>query len=361
MQTEEYSQVKKRSLAAFSQVFKEQPTVFELTPIGIKDEWLGKVSPKTGIFRYHLEFPSGFTTDFVGKWKSRSIILDGARVICAGDPLLLIQQLLNRKIFGFNDCEKRENTFYRNVSRTLSEHLPNLYWAVASKNGTEFLALEEIKGAKKPNPADFFKIIDTITDFHAKYYSKTSAAAQLGLNIYTENDYKRAKNTLLSMWRKHNSQNVVIFTTQELEKIENFIKNIDQERAKLSKKHQTLTHNDFSRRNIFIKNGKVIIFDWEMACWQNPEHDFVELLAFDLEKLTDKDIILLVKRFRAQLSKKTGKKLADKEYFALIRYNLLEFAVNKMSILRAFNVGRNIPAINRLPKNVARLIRIFGI
>ena len=362
MSTEEFKNTRRKSKAAFDVMFKEQPIVFELQPISNDDCILGKVSSQNepSIYRYKLEFASGLKITFIGKWKSRKVIINGAKVICGGSFTLLVSQLIHRKVLGFNDSEYRENIIYKNIDSKLKKYFLDLYWHIGDQHGVHFLAMEEVKG-KKSTTDDYKKIIDAITDFHANYYNKTKCIENLHLNNYSNEDYAKTSHTLLRMWRMFEVENDVIFTTSELEKIESFIKNIVAERSKLPKNHFTLTHNDFSTRNIFKKDENYIIYDWEMACWQNPEHDLMELLCCDLGKLTDQEIIDLVKYFRKTLEKKTGRKLSNDEYIQTIRFNLLEFAINKMSVLRAFNQKAKLAYLKRLPKNVARLIRIFGI
>lgn len=362
MSTEEFKKTRRQSRAAFNVMFKQQPDVFELKPIMTDDCILGKVSSSSepSIYRYHLKFKSGLELSFIGKWKSRKVIINGAKIICGGSITLLTSQLIHRKVLGFNDSEFRENIFYKNIDPSLKEYLVDLYWHIGDQSGVHFLAMEEVKGTK-PKTSDYPKIIDAITDFHAKYYNKKSCVEKLHLNNYTENDYRKASNTLLRMWRMFDAENDVIFTTTEIETIEYFIKNIGEEYAKLPQKHKTLTHNDFTTRNIIMRDGKVVILDWEMACWQNPEHDLIELLCCDLGNMSNQDILDITKKYRKILASKTGHKLTNDEFLQVIRFSLLEFAINKMSTLRAFNQKAKLPFLARIPKNVARLIRIFGI
>lgn len=362
MQTEDYPNIRRKSRAAFDVIFKEQPEKFILEPVGTKDSILGQIALKEpSIFRYKLEFKSGFKTEFIGKWKSRKLIINGAKVICADSISLLTSILLRRKVLGFNHSEYRENAFYQNVDSSLKQYLIEQYWHIGDQNGVHFLAMEEIKGATRPKTDDFKKIIDIITDFHAKYYQKRTVIEKMSLNYYTDEDYNRSSKMLLKMWRTLSSQNDVIFTTQEIDTIENFIKNIAAERKALPNNHFSLTHNDLSTRNIFKKDDNFYIYDWEMACYQNPEHDLIELLCSNLGKMTDAEIISLIKYFRSTLTKKTGRKLSDKEFRSLLRFNLLEFSTNKLSSLRLFNLRAKVAFINQFTKNSARLIRLFGI
>lgn len=45
---------------------------------------------------------------------------------------------------------------------------------------------------------------------------------------------------------------------------------------------RTLVHNDFNPRNIARHDGRVVVYDWELATVDVPQRDVVELLAFTL-------------------------------------------------------------------------------
>lgn len=48
---------------------------------------------------------------------------------------------------------------------------------------------------------------------------------------------------------------------------------------------KTLIHNDFNPRNLgFRKNGDFVILDWELASWNWPQRDAIELIAFVLSQ-----------------------------------------------------------------------------
>ena len=175
MSTEEFKDTRRKSRAAFDVMFKQQPDVFELESLSNEDCILGKVSSvsEPSIYRYHLKFKSGLELSFIGKWKSRKVIINGAKVICCGSITLLTSQLIHRKVLGFNDSEFRENIFYKNIDQDLRKYLVDLYWHIGDQGGTHFLAMEEAEGSKAKT-SDFPAVIDAITDFHSKYYNKKS-------------------------------------------------------------------------------------------------------------------------------------------------------------------------------------------
>jgi NADP-dependent 3-hydroxy-3-methylglutaryl-CoA reductase len=45
---------------------------------------------------------------------------------------------------------------------------------------------------------------------------------------------------------------------------------------------QTVVHNDFNPRNVAVSDGRVVVYDWELATIDVPQRDVAELLAFTL-------------------------------------------------------------------------------
>jgi hydroxymethylglutaryl-CoA reductase (NADPH) len=61
----------------------------------------------------------------------------------------------------------------------------------------------------------------------------------------------------------------------------------------LKKSVKTLVHNDFNTRNVGIrKNGKICIYDWELAMLNIPQRDIFEFLAFTLDPDFHEDRLL---------------------------------------------------------------------
>ena len=279
-------------------------------------------------------------------------------MLSGGDPLLLLLLVKNHKIIGYNKSSVREASLYKGFDDTLKEYLPDTMGSSASRlSGECFIAMEELP----PNvctAVHVFPMIDAIAQFHARYYGDNSCVKALGINCYTPDDYRRTRSCIKRMFASLNAENFEVFGKDKLEQINRFIDNIHTEFA-IVEKRRTLTHNDYSVRNICLKDGPICIYDWELACFQNPEHDIAELLISVMHDMTESEIITALDYYRKKLSELTGEALTDEEFLSALHFNTLEFCVNKLSILRIAGNYLKLSYTRQLAENTARMLDVL--
>ena len=324
------------------------------------DSITNKVSlSKPSIYIYEIEFDNNTRITFVGKWKSKKIIINGISLISNKDIKIATLLTKNHKIFGYNKSYIREILFYKNINSDLKKYLINTRGFYCNNlTDTYFIAMDYITDSEKIVKKDYKKILDTITDFHKTYYNQKTSVKELCLNYYEIDDYKKCKKVMLQMFNKLNNKK--FFNTNKILKINNFIKNIDNEYKQVLF-HQTLTHNDFSPRNMFLNNDKVYVYDWELACYQNPEHDLIEFLVFVLHELKDNEIKNLIEYFKKNLCEKLDMEIDNDTYKKIIDFNVLEYVVNRLTLLRMANNKLKLPFIDQMTININRLIEILKI
>ena len=161
------------------------------------------------------------------------------------------------------------------------------------------------------------------------------------------------------MFRHLAKENISLFGEKKTVAIEAFIDNLHNESAAVSF-HRTLTHNDLSYRNISCCDS-VIIYDWELACYQNPEHDIIELLISLLHELSADEVRSALSYHRQRLSELTGVSLTDKQYAVILRFNMLEFCINKLSMLRIAARRIPLPYIEQFTRNTSAMMDILDI
>ena len=99
----------------------------------------------------------------------------------------------------------------------------------------------------------------------------------------------------------------------------------------------TLTHNDFHPRNICLReeNGEkhLVVYDWELAAVQNPQHDLIEFLIYALP------INAPMEQFRKyfdyyfeHLKEYIGKNLIKEEFMDVLYLNALELGLIRYNI-----------------------------
>ena len=261
------------------------------------------------------------------------------------------------RIFGFNNGHVRDKLFYEKIDDSLRGALPHFIGAKESLGKQNVsLVLTEFPQSQKIDNDDLRKILDSITDFHAKYYGKTEVIKEMKLNHYTPDDYRRARGTLRALFEYYYDDNIKIYGKELTSILSEFIDNIDNEYA-ATMEHQTLTHNDFTPRNIYVNDKKVIIYDWELACYQNPEHDLIELLFTTVDdSFTTEQIRKLIVYFRQQLAKKTKQETNNDVFAKIMRFNALEYVVNRLAIFRSYSKRYQCSLANRCERNARKVL-----
>lgn len=104
----------------------------------------------------------------------------------------------------------------------------------------------------------------------------------------------------------------------------------EQDRIRVGK---TIVHNDFNPRNVCIrKSFEVCIYDWELAVWNFPHRDIVELLSFVMP--LDFDVLDFERYLRYHYSLQDGT-VGWGEWKAVYIYSLKEYLVTRVSFYMA--------------------------
>lgn len=308
--------------------------------------------------RYQIVGMEGDKRNIIIKRKNDLVILLGAMGI-SPDIGIFLKVWGAHRIFGFNNGQKREKLFYEKVDDSLRSALPQVLDIRTSFGGRNVvLTMAEFGAGHEIEYKDLDKIIDVITDFHAKYYGRFEAVREMDLNHYTPRDYRRARKVLRALFDYYRNDNAKLYGPKLMKTLSDFIDNIDQEYEKVMD-NQTLTHNDFTSRNIAIDGSKIIIYDWELACYQNPEHDLIELLISTIdEKCTEEQIRKTISYFRKQLDDKTGRKIDDAEFAKFLRFNALEYCVNRLVIYHSYCKKNKNGAMAKYERNARKILEI---
>lgn len=337
----------------FDKVFSKDIEEIKESDIKIKNSISNSIAlNKPDIKRYNILFKDKTRKDVVVKHKSNKIVSRGIKLLSCNDFKTRLDLIINHKILGFNKSCEREIFIYSNIDSKLKKYFINFY-GYTKKHGDSYMVLDYIENNNKINHK---KIIDALIEIHTFYYGKDYIVNTLKLNNYTPNDYKRCKRALMKMFKKLDNN---MFSKTRLSNIENFILNIDGYYNKYSY-HKTLTHNDFSLRNIFVNNNTLYFYDWELATFQNPEHDLVEFLIYNLKNMADDEILETIDYYRDKLLKNLNIKISQKEYSEIVKFNIYEFLVNKLTLLRLANLKFKYKEINELIVNVDRILDLVG-
>lgn len=317
---------------------------------------------KNGINQIRVKFIDGTNKDFVLKSKSKNVVKNGINLLSKTNLKLKIRLLFNHKILSYDNSCNREIAIYNNIDESLKKYLINYYgYYVDDSNNTINLLLKYYDNSIEEVSFNTLKrILDDIINFHSFYYDNPYKIKDLKLNVYEKKDYKKAKKCIKELYNSKYNENIKYYGEQRNKDINSFIDNIEQYMIRYSY-HRTFTHNDFSTRNMFLNKAEVLFYDFELACYQNPEHDLIELLIYEMENLKDVEIIELIKYYRDKLLKSIEVSINDVEYKEILKFNIYEFIVNRLSLLRIVGDSINIDFIEKLLINSNRLLNIIEV
>mgnify|MGYP000931845771 FL=1 len=344
----------------FEKVLKKDIVKIEELKFEDKEGITGKVEQSSvNLHKYGIVCKDGLSKEVLVKSKSRNIIKNGIKLLNHDNDMYLLYLLIRyHKVLSFDKNYIRELKFYENIDIELKKYTIPCYGCYKnSLQSKYFIFMKEIKDSFEFDKSYIYKTLDVIIKFHKQYYGKKECCNIYRLNYYTNHDYKRSRKLLSYIFHKFDKENKVYFSSKGLEKIEDFLVNIHIYHKKLPK-HLSLTHNDFTARNIFFRKEAVLIYDWELACYQNPEHDLIEFLIFELHKFADNEVRELIAYYKNNLLSALNINIQKADYERILEFNTLEYIVNKLSVYRLADVSLKFDFMSRVCKNASRVLLI---
>lgn len=315
---------------------------------------------RCGIYHVDVEFDDGSTAELLMKSKSNNVVKNGINLISGKDFRLMKELVLHKKVLGYDKSYLREDVLYRGIEPFLKNAMIDYYGCYNDhRSGTRNLLFKYyVWNEKELNARDLQAVLDQILPFHIFYMGKDAAAAELQLNKYCSRDYYKARPCLHMMFDLREEENNRTYGTERVQAIHAFIDRIHEEEDRHSA-FKTLTHNDFSSRNFFVRGEGVMFYDFELACYQIPEHDVAELLVYECGTVTDEEIRELLHRYYSQLREGSPYDLTEQEYLDRVLFCIKEFIVNRLSLLRIVSESIEIDFIEQLLINTKRLLDLF--
>jgi len=168
---------------------------------------------------------------------------------------------------------------------------------------------------------------------------------------------------LLKEALRFNAQNHPTLISKELfVKLDAFLSNFEQHISTMDGYHKTLIHNDCNARNIGVreteKGQKIVLFDWELAAYHNPQRDLIELLSSLLPANASKaDFTAWVDYYLQVLSEQIERPLNRERFFKVLEINAYECALIRLNLYLLVHNIMKLDYIDQLYLNVIR----FGI
>jgi len=119
----------------------------------------------------------------------------------------------------------------------------------------------------------------------------------------------------------------------------------------------TVVHNDFNSRNIAIrKNGKPVIYDWELAVVNIPHRDIVEFLSFTLIPEFELEEL---KTYLELHYKLIGKQMEWNNWLAGYEYAVKEYIITRISFYEVAGILAKYAFSERVFEVSLRLLQLI--
>lgn len=275
-------------------------------------------------------------------------------------------------IFGFENSHIREIEFYRLAGDAVLSFCPKVYGTRIEKEREIFALLMEdisscshldtVNDPSKWDDESMKVVLEDLASLHAVYLGRESELPkEIGLLAIDRDSLLAGKDLLLELTH-YNARRFPEMVTKDCERaILAFLEDLPGALEAMEKGPRTLTHNDFNTRNIGLRAKgnapRLVVYDWELPCIQNPQRDLIEFLVYALPKDAPLSLIDdMAEFYRIMLEEKSGRSIDKNEFNMLLIYNALVLASRRFNLyLLAHNVMQ-FSFMERVYSNLSRFI-----
>ena len=277
-------------------------------------------------------------------------------------------------IFGFDNCNKREIGVFKYIESEIRQFLPKSYGTyVDEESDRHTFLMEDLSGMKLLNTVDschqwkdtdIKTVLSDLAHIHSVYFEKYEDIPELCCIEKFDAEALISAGELLKELISYNSQRFGEIISGDLKDIyEDYFINIREYSQKMLGAPMTLCHNDFNLRNICLRTvsgkNRLVVYDWELARYQNPQIDLLEFLVFVFdEKSFLSQYGEYMEFYRDCLEKKTGKELHRDTFLEIMHANALYLGTTRFNLyLLAHNLSR-FSFMERVYSNVSSFILV---
>ncbi|SFD26921.1 hypothetical protein [Pseudoalteromonas denitrificans] len=352
---------------------------------GIVNTLTSEENPLYGIHRYLLSQNHENTINKLAvvlkvKPPSEEIILTGAKIArMSGEDTLSGLYEAQSSIFGFEGSHIRELDLYNTMDNSILQYCPKIYGLKADEKMQMFTVMMEdlshcshINTINTPSawqPEHIYAVLDGLADMHKTYLDNKASLPDV-CSAFDKQRVLDASELLNNMTRYNNERFNGLFSKKLMDILDDFLNPSSNYLTDMAQFPMTLTHNDFNTRNIAlrIKNSKkadnshdyqLVTYDWELACYQNPQRDLVEFLIYALPVITEPESYqCYVNYYIEKLEENTGKDFDRVQFYRVLLANGLYMAITRFNLyLMAHNVLK-LEFIERVFSNLSALILV---
>ncbi|MGW2051331.1 phosphotransferase [Streptomyces sp. NPDC001858] len=263
----------------------------------------------------------------------------------------------------FTDAHRRELAVYRRTENALTDLLPRCYGLLEDAEREAYVILmERLRDDSGPWTRE--RVDDTIcavARVHGHWLGRDQEVLAEGWLHRVPEPASLAK--ARELWEA-----LVLHATAELPDLFGssrsqillaIVEDADYWTQELHALPRTLVHNDLNPRNIAVQDGRLVVFDWELATVDVPQRDVVELLAFTLgPEVTATEVdrfLALHAEAVAAVSPEAAALVNGCDWHRGYRLALREFLMTRLALYAAGHTQREFDFLPRVTETAFRL------
>jgi hydroxymethylglutaryl-CoA reductase (NADPH) len=286
-------------------------------------------------------------------------VIDGLRFMASNLNVQLSDTLFeHRQYLEYANCEQKEIQVYHALTNLTNPSIPSFYGAKIDEQAEIYLLFMERLDAgnmllfNSENHPDKWteqlkmNAIQAIHDIHATFVNDIAKGNVPAVVVF---DPSKA----LELYRQFNRLNAKDYEWLNMEDSFQYLDSVlDQwtEEMPVKKSKLTLVHNDFNPRNVGVRlDGRMCIYDWELASYNIPQRDAFEFLAFTLvEDFTSTELESVLKQHYHLMKEWNDTTYSYQDYLDDFKIAGDEFLLTRVSFYLAGSTLVHYPFINRV-------------
>jgi len=269
-----------------------------------------------------------------------------------------------RSVLEYNKCHLKEIELYEFLQESHFDFKPTFYGKYLNGQREIFLFLMEKFDLSKIGHIDSQKnpewwtekqrksVIEAISVVHNLFFEQENKAKLPEIKEFEPWNAKPLYKKFMELMLEETEED---YKRLEITKLLKFID--EWSAAKRPDLPLTVVHNDFNSRNIAIrKNGKPVIYDWELAVVNIPHRDIVEFLSFTLIPEFELEEL---KTYLELHYKLIGKQMEWNNWLAGYEYAVKEYIITRISFYEVAGILAKYAFSERVFEVSLRLLQLI--
>ncbi|MEV0174697.1 hypothetical protein AB0I00_26700 [Streptomyces sp. NPDC050803] len=263
----------------------------------------------------------------------------------------------------FTDAHRREPAVYRRTESALTDLLPRCYGLLEDEEReAHVILMERLRDEGGPWTAERIDAtLRAIARVHGHWLGRDQELSAEGwLHRVPEPAHLAKAAELWAALVRHAAAELPgLLDSRHEEILLGIVADAGYWTQELHELPRTLVHNDLTPRNIAEHEGRLVVYDWELATVDVPQRDLVELLAFTLgpeATAAEVDRFLAVHAEAvAALSPRAATLVAGCDWRRGYRLALREFLMTRLALYAAGHTQREFDFLPRVVRTAFRL------